>query len=189
MFDKVKKHKSLILDLRGNGGGAADTLKRLIGNVCDKEVKIAALEGRKEMKPMIAKTRGDKAFKGKIVVLVDSQSGSAAEVFARVMQLEKRAAVIGDRTGGAVMQSRRFQHQIGADVVTFYSISITDANLIMADGKSLENVGVTPDETIIPTGADLAAKRDIVLSKAAALVGIGLDPEKAGKMFPIEWRK
>ena len=34
-----------------------------------------------------------------------------------------------------------------------------------------------------------AAKRDIALSKAAALVGLGLDPEKAGKMFPIEWRK
>ena len=58
----------------------------------------------------------------------------------------------------------------------------------MSDGKSLENVGVTPDEVAIPSGADLAAGRDPVLAHAASLVGIALDAEKAGKLFPKEWR-
>jgi len=48
---------------------------------------------------------------------------------------------------------------------------------------------VTPDELLLPTAADLAAKRDPVLARAAALVGVKLDPERAGSMFPIEWRK
>jgi C-terminal processing protease CtpA/Prc len=189
IVDKAKKHKSLILDLRGNGGGAVDTLKRLVANIFDKELKIADLEGRKEMKPMLAKTRGEKSYKGKVIVLIDSQSGSASELFARMVQLEKRGTVIGDRSAGAVMQSRYYSHDAGVgSVIQFYS-SITEANLIMADGKSLEKVGVTPDEVLLPKGEDLAAKRDPVLSRAAELAGFKLDPEKAGGMFPIEWKK
>jgi C-terminal processing protease CtpA/Prc len=190
MMEKAKKRKALILDLRGNGGGAVVTLQRLVANVLDKDIKIADLEGRKEMKPMLAKTRGaDRVFKGKIVVLIDHESGSAAEIFARIMQLEKRGTVIGNRSAGAVMQSKFYQHEVGADTVVPYGASITDANLIMADGKSLEKIGVSPDEIVLPTGADLAAKRDPVLSRAAALLELALDPEKAGMMFPTEWRK
>jgi hypothetical protein len=44
-------------------------------------------------------------------------------------------------------------------------------------------------ELILPQGADLAVKRDPVLAHAAALVGVKLDPEKAGSLFPKEWRK
>src|SRR6185295_7938024 len=98
---------------------------------------------RKETKPMLAKTRGDRIFKGKLVVLVDSTSGSSAEIFARTMQLEKRGTVIGDRTAGAVMRAIHSEHQLGADTVVFYGVSVTDADLIMSDGKSLERAGVT----------------------------------------------
>jgi C-terminal processing protease CtpA/Prc len=189
MIDKAKKHNALILDLRGNGGGAEDTLKRLVANVLDKELKIGDLEGRKEMKPLVAKTRGEKAYKGKIVVLIDSESGSSAEIFARMIQLEKRGTVIGDRSAGAVMRSRIYERDAGVGSVVPFYVSITEANLIMTDGKSLEKVGVTPDEAMLPTGEDLAAQRDPVLSRAAELVGLKLEAGKAGKMFPIEWRK
>ncbi len=189
MVDKAKKHKALILDLRGNGGGAEDTLKRLVANIFDKDLKIGDLEGRKEMKPLVTKTRGDKVYKGKIVVLIDSQSASSAELFARMVQLEKRGTVIGDRSAGAVMRSRTYTRDAGVGSIVPFAVSITDANLIMTDGKSLEKVGVTPDETMLPTGEDLAAQRDPVLTRAAELVGLKLDADKAGKMFPIEWRK
>jgi hypothetical protein len=59
----------------------------------------------------------------------------------------------------------------------------------MADGNGLEKVGVTPDELLLPSGADLLAKRDPVLSRAAALAGLKLDPEKAGALFPVKWKK
>ena len=68
-------------------------------------------------------------------------------------------------------------------------VSVTRADLLMADGKSLEHTRVSPDESILPTPADLAAKRDAVLSRAATIVGFNLTPEKAASLFPIEWRK
>ena len=57
----------------------------------------------------------------------------------------------------------------------------------MATIKSSAPVRVTPDTLMLPTPADLAAKPDPVLAYAAGLTGAKLDPDAAGKMFPIEW--
>jgi len=46
----------------------------------------------------------------------------------------------------------------------------------------LEKIGVTPDELVLPTGADLAADRDPALARAVALAGGTLTPEQAGKL-------
>lgn len=69
-----------------------------------------------------------------------------------------------------------------------FEVSVTNADLIMKDGKSLEHVGVVPDELLLPTAADLAAERDPVLARAVAVLGGALDPAAAGKLFPIEWK-
>src|SRR6202049_2357297 len=188
MFGKARKFKALVLDLRGNPGGAVLTLERMVGNVVDHDVTIAKRIGRKDLKPQLAKTRGSSVFTGKLIVLVDSRSASAAELFARTMQLEKRGTVLGDRSSGSVMESQRFSMKVGADTIALYGASITDADLIMADGKSLEHNGVIPDETILPTAADLAGGRDPALARAAELAGLPIEPTAAGKMFPIEWK-
>lgn len=187
--DKFRKRKGVLIDLRGNHGGYEETLLRLIGNFFDHDVKVGDLKRRKEEKPMTAKTRGQEIFTGKLVVLIDSESGSAAELFARVVQLEKRGTVIGDRSAGAVMRSKEYSHKMGTDVIVPFGVSITDADIVMTDGKSLEHVGVTPDETKLPTAADLAAKRDPVLAYALSLFGAKVTPEVAGGFFPLEWRK
>ncbi|HEV2305571.1 MAG TPA: S41 family peptidase [Candidatus Acidoferrales bacterium] len=190
MMGKAKKHAALIIDLRGNPGGAVDSLAYLVGRFFDHDVTIATPVGRKHEKDVVAKPHGA-PFTGKLFVLVDSGSASASELFARTMQLNHRATVIGDLSAGAVMESRLYPFQIGvtggSDFLVFYGASITHDDLIMSDGKSLENVGVTPDVTVLPTGADLAAGRDPVLAQAVQLAGAKLDPAAAGKLFPFEW--
>ena len=185
-MSRAKKHKHLILDLRGNAGGWVTTITRIVANLFDHDIKIADSKSRKETKPLMAKSRGEKAYTGKLTILVDSRSASASEVLARTVQLEKRGNVIGDRTAGAVMTSRQYDDEIGIDVVVFYGLSVTVSDLIMPDGNSLEHHGVTPDEVRLPTAEDLAAGRDPVLSYAASLGGVNLDPLEAGKFFPIE---
>jgi carboxyl-terminal processing protease len=187
MIGKFRSRKALILDLRGNPGGYVDTLERFAGYFFTHDVELAHLSGRKEMKPMRARGHKENAFNGQLIVLVDGGSSSAAEVFARVVQLEKRGTVIGDRSSGMVMRSRYYPLQFGVVNVIFFGVTVTDADLIMTDGKSLERVGVTPDELLLPTSEDMATNRDPVLAHAAALVGVKLDPEKAGALFPLEW--
>lgn len=187
MFNIARKHQALVLDLRGNPGGAIVTLEQMLGNLFDHDVKIADRIGRKELKPQIAKTHGKHTFDGKIIVLIDSDSASCSELFARVVQLEQRGIVVGDRSSGSVMEARRYSESQGTDTKVFYAFSVTDADLIMKDGKSLEHVGVVPDEVVLPTAHDLADGRDPALARAAELAGVHLDAAQAGKIFPFEW--
>ena len=87
------------------------------------------------------------------------------------------------------MEARHYEYHIGFEREVFYGASITDADLIMTDGKSLERVGVMPDEMLIPTGADLAAGRDPVMARAVELAGGKITPEAAEKLFPFECPK
>jgi C-terminal processing protease CtpA/Prc len=187
IFGIARKHKALVLDLRGNPGGAVDTLDRMLANVFDHDVKVGDLTGREKLKPQLAKATVRNIFSGKVVVLIDSDSASAAELFARVIQLEHRGTVIGDISSGSVMEARRCESSLGMDTKIFYSFSVTDADIIMQDGKSLEHVGVTPDELFLPTGEDLAKQRDPALAHAVEIAGGKLRPEAAAKLFSFEW--
>jgi len=182
----ARRHKGLVLDLRGNGGGSEDTLKVMLGYLMDHDVKVADRIERKSRRELVAKHQGN-PFTGTLVVLVDAGSASASELLARVVQMEHRGKVVGDKTAGAVMEARIYQESHGAETLFFYAFSVTEANLIMTDGKSLEKTGVVPDELLLPTSADLAAGRDPVLAHAVALAGGSLDAQEAGKLFPYEW--
>jgi carboxyl-terminal processing protease len=186
-FDRVKKHGTLILDLRGNPGGYVDILKQMLARVINHEIKLADRVSRKDTKPEMIKPSKLGVYDGKIIVLIDSNSASAAELFARVMQLEHRGVVVGDRSAGAVMEARQYSEAEGVDTMIFYALSVTSANLVMADGKSLEKTGVIPDTVLLPSANDLAVGADPVLSKAVAMAGGTIDPATAGNLFPYEW--
>jgi C-terminal processing protease CtpA/Prc len=186
MFRRARKHQALVLDLRANPGGSEDTLKDMLAHVFDHDLKLADRVSRKDTKPLLVKTRHS-TYDGKLIVLIDSGSASASELFARVLQLEKRGQVFGDQSAGAVMEAREYNETVGADPSVFYGLSITSANLLMTDGKSLENTGVIPDEKILPTAADLADGKDPVLAHAMKIAGVTMDPAAAGKLFPFEW--
>lgn len=187
-FGRLKNRKALILDLRGNEGGYVYTLERFAGYFFDSNLKIADRRGRKQMEPQMVRSQKDKVYKGQLIVLIDGTSSSAAEVFARVVQLEKRGVVIGDRSSGSVMESKYYRMKVGIVSGLAFGVSLTHADVIMADGKSLEHVGVTPDELLLPTAQDMSQGLDPVLAHAASLVGVKLDPKKAGELFPIEWK-
>jgi len=189
VMKKARKRSGLVIDLRGNGGGSVETLRAFLGNFFDHEVKIGDRVTRNNTKAINAHSEGKHAFRNKLVIVTDSSSGSASEVLARVVQIEKRGVVVGDRSAGAVMEARHNQYKIGLGTILPYGASITEADLIMTDGKSLERVGVTPDEVLLPSGADLAAGCDPVLARAVELAGAKISPEAAHNLFPIQWPK
>lgn len=189
VLKKVVGHKALVLDLRDNPGGLVSALERFAGYFFDREVKIADVKGRKESKESRTKLRKAEGFTGKLIVLVGSRSTSASEVFARLVQIEKRGLVVGDHTLGKVMQSRSYGFVVGSQSGgslaehIYYGMNITEADLIMSDGQRLEGRGVAPDELVLPTVDDIRLGRDPVLARAAELAGVELTPEKAGELF------
>jgi carboxyl-terminal processing protease len=181
MIGNARRYKALVLDLRGNGGGAIAALRQLVSHCFDREVHVATVQQRHNSERHIAKPKRN-GFRGQLIVLVDSRSASAAEVFARIVQLEKRGRVIGDRTAGAVMTARIMPHKVGV-VGYFYATSVTIGDVRMSDGASLEKTGVEPDEIVLPSPADLAAGRDPALAQAIATAGGTITPAEAGRLF------
>lgn len=187
MMKQASKYPKMILDLRQNGGGLVEIEEYLLSYFFNREVKIADVISRKKTETRKTKVPGkDKLYNGELAVLVDSNSGSAAEITARVLQIEKRAKVYGDFSAGAVMTSLRipFTNMLGMDTYyawNLFGMSITIADVVMSDGSRLEKNGVTPDVAIQPTGAALKQKMDPVFSYAAEKMGVTISPENAGK--------
>ena len=183
LLGRANNMRAVVLDLRGNLGGSARAEEWLLAGMFDHDVHIYDIVSRTQAKPKTVKSQGKHAFAGLLVVLVDSNSSSAAEVFARVVQLEKRGIIIGDHTSGQVRESLQLRHNVfQAGSTPQYVVSVSVADLILADGKSLESRGVAPDIMVLPTQQDLATGRDPVLAEALKLLGHPMDSEQAGKL-------
>ncbi len=188
MMKQAAKYPKLILDLRGNGGGYVTIEQYLLSHFFDREVKIADLVTRNKSEERFTKPLGNRQYKGDVTVLIDSNSASAAEITARVLQLEKRAQVYGDYSSGSVMTSitmpfRNIVSAFATLAIINTGMSVTVSDVIMRDGSRLENTGVTPDMILQPSGVGLAQKTDPVLAYAAIKYGAKLSPEQAGGYY------
>ena len=181
---RAQGFKALVLDLRGDLGGEEWTLLRLAGALVGSDT-FGVRHQRHQTEPLSTRADGPR-FTGTVVVVVDAQSASAAETLAYLLQMRKRGAVVGDRTAGAVMEANGYAHRVGTDVVVSYGTLVSVADIVFADGTRLEGRGVSPDEIVLPSGADLAAQRDPALARAIALAGRNVSAEEAGSLFPIE---
>lgn len=182
LVDRARSREAMVIDLRGNHGGSVNALLRLIGRFYENDLTVATEKLRNETRQMIAKGAGKDRYPGALVVLVDAESMSASEILARTVQLTSRGKVIGDRTAGAVRVSLGYFHTIGPELAIPYGASVTIADLIMPDGGKLENVGVIPDELLLPTGEQIAAGSDPVLARALTFLGVPFTPKDAGAL-------
>jgi carboxyl-terminal processing protease len=154
LVKEIKSAKAVIVDLRGNSGGRLDTLAWVAGYFAEREDTIAELDARKKKETLKVSPRTP-ALKGPMFVLVDSQTASAAEMFARHFQRTRRATIIGDRTAGRVTACRFLMERIGVEAVVPYGVQVTEARVVFPGGEDLEGKGVTPDLTCVPSADDL----------------------------------
>lgn len=190
MMKEAAGYKKMILDLRGNGGGYVKTEQHLTGYFFDHDVKIGDFVTRGKISERFAKSQKAGAFKGELVVLIDSDSASASEIFARVIQIEKRGKVVGDVSSGAVMTSQfRTLTTVRPRQPDFefsvFGLNLTIADIVMTDGKRLEKAGVIPDHALGPTRKAIAQRNDPVLAYAAGLLNAPITSEEAGKFYFI----
>jgi len=184
---EARKHRHLILDLRGNSGGAVVTVMRLLGHFFGDSIPLATDVRRDTVVELFVRPVSRTPYAGEVTVLLDSHSASASEVTGRTLQLRGRATIVGDRSAGAVMTSIYRLLELGSIFqarVLWFGMSVTVSDLVMPDGKSLEGTGVVPNIAVLPTSADLAGERDPALAFALELAGVKLDPHDAWKLFP-----
>jgi carboxyl-terminal processing protease len=184
MMKLVAKHRTVVLDLRNNGGGYVHIERQLLSYFFDRNLYVGMTHRRGKSDSVFIKPADpEKTYRGMLVVLVNSNSASASEMTARVLQLEGRGIVVGDRTAGAVVTSRYYGHSVGFGRQMDYTVQVSVLDVTMADGQRLESVGVIPDHVVLPSAEDLVKFRDPQMAHALKLVGYSATPEEAARLF------
>ena len=92
---------SLIIDLRGNGGGIIDEAIQIVGYFVPKDTEVVSTKGKTERSNHVYTTQTSPIFPNMpLVVLVNDQSASASEILAGALQDLHRATIVGERTFG-----------------------------------------------------------------------------------------
>lgn len=164
-----KMPRAMLIDLRGNGGGSQSALLEFAGHFEPTETSMGNSMQRKKTEAL--KIRRQKPNFGSVplVVMIDSETGSAAEMLARHLQLSRKATIIGDRSSGRVNGSKFFVEGTGGESVIPFGIQISVAKIVLANDEELEKRGVMPDVVCLPGGDDLRDGNDPCLARALAL--------------------
>lgn len=192
-FNKVSarapKYPNLIIDLRGNSRGSIDEMVAVAAALFDHDVTVATRVGAGSKQPLVAETLGAKHYRGRVIVLVDKQTGGPAEVLARTIQSHRRGEVIGDQTCGCTRERDTFLLILRGikQALDFFRLSIPIADFIMPDGENMEGKGLIPDQTVLPSGEDIASGRDTGLEAALKLAGIQPSSKKQSPRQMIQW--
>ncbi|HSA92750.1 MAG TPA: S41 family peptidase [Terriglobales bacterium] len=168
LTSKIKNAKAVVVDLRGNQGGGIDTLSYMTGLFESEPAKVADIVGRRKTEPIKVKVRKPN-IQAPLYILADSESASAAEIFARFFQRKGRAVVLGDRTAGSVKAARVFSDQVGSDIVSPYATEVSVGRVVLEGGEEIGDGGVTPDSPCLPSEDDLRQRKDICLAKAYSM--------------------
>ena len=165
-FEKNTKIKGYVFDLRNNPGGL---LTQAI-NITDfflNDGEIVSTKGRKisETRKFFAR-RGDEINGKPIVVLINNGSASASEIFAGALKDHKRAVILGENSYGKGSVQSIIPLGNGG------GMRITISKYYLPSGKSISEVGVTPDILVEEEGNDfrINSEKDNQLNYAIKLL-------------------
>jgi carboxyl-terminal processing protease len=142
---KVMKQdvQGVVFDLRGNPGGLV-TEAQLVASEFLKDGKIVTTKGRSVPTRTLSATGEPVAPNLPMVVLVDRNSASAAEIVAGALQDRRRAELVGTRTFGKGV----FQEVI--DLSNGGALDITAGQYFLPSGRNLGGKGTDPGSGLTP---------------------------------------
>ena len=164
-FEKKSKVKGYVLDLRNNPGGLLTQAINITDFFLD-DGEIVSTKGRKisETRKFFAR-RGDEVKGKPIVVLINNGSASASEIFAGALKDHKRAIILGENSYGKGSVQSIIPLRNGG------GMRLTISKYYLPSGKSISEVGVTPDIFVEEKGEDflINSEKDNQLSYAIKL--------------------
>lgn len=142
-LQKLQKQnaKSLVIDLRGNVGGLLDVCVAMVNEFLEKNELIVYTQGLNN--PRIDKrANGRGNFKDiPLVILIDSYSASASEIFAGAIQDHDRGIVVGRRSFGKGLVQEQMEYSDGS------ALRLTVAEYFTPSGRNIQKPFKMGDRT------------------------------------------
>ena len=174
-INELKNTPGMVIDLRGNPGGSAHAVNLVLRRFFPKHAElgqtttrsgkpVALFFGAVEIIKLKTSVPGDAdAYKGPVVILVNSGSASASELFASTMQASGRAAIVGQPSCGCLLGFLGYARVPGGAELAYSEVGFR-----LPNGKRIEGEGVIPDVPVPLTAHDLQMNRDRALEEAQA---------------------
>jgi len=177
-FDKIRRAKGLIIDVRDNGGSSTRHGNAIISHLIAKPLPGSPWKTRKYMPAFRAWGQKEawhegegstiqpkrNPYLGPVVVLIGPGTVSAAEDFVVALHAAGRATLVGEKTAGTTGQPLFIQLPRGGRA------RICTKRDTYPDGREFIGIGVIPDVEIHPTQQSITAGRDAVLEKAVEVL-------------------
>jgi hypothetical protein len=169
----------LIIDIRSNGGGNDDNSSLLVSYFIDHPFPFyKSLTSTRKVftvkdHPGLGMQQPNKIqFRGKVVILTNGKSFSAAADFAAFMRSNNRAIFVGEETGGGYEGNTSGPRQEIFLPNTSIEVDVPE-NMYVNDVKpaKFHGRGVIPDYTVLPSVEDYIAVRDVQMDFALKLLG------------------
>jgi C-terminal peptidase prc len=165
--------KAWIVDLRGNSGGALTSVVTTAGGFLDQNHAVVGYEVDRQRHQQALTTEPQDLVSGdQVVLLVDKDTASGAEILAAALKEAGVATVVGSTTAGNVGVAKQVPLADGS------MMQVTQNRFVSPAGAQLDGVGVTPDVPVAMSDSDIENDRDPQLQQALQTVAraLGLTP-------------
>lgn len=155
--------KSLIIDLRNNGGGLVDEALKIADYIVPKgETLLITVD--KNNKEEIEKAKEDPIINMNIVVLTNENTASASEILAGCLKDNKKATIIGTKTYGKGVIQQIISLKNGS------GLKVTVEQYFTPNRSKINKIGIEPDEKVeLPESVNsltVTKEQDTQLQKA-----------------------
>ena len=167
MLSKYRHTRGLILDIRGNGGGAAFDIYKIMNRFVEKRTKIFTTRDKSGPGPndfsagleSFLEPYSGLRYAGKVAVLCDRGTYSAGSYTSLATKALENVTLIGDTTGGGLGMPNGGQLPNGWT----YRFSVTQT--LDLEGNNWED-GVPPDKYVVLKAEDIQNGKDTVIEEA-----------------------
>jgi carboxyl-terminal processing protease len=154
----------LIIDLRGNPGGLLSAAVDVVDKFVDRGI-IVSTRGRNSQEDFTYSAREDGTWHVPLVLLIDQDSASAAEILAGAIRDHHRGTIVGVRSYGKGSVQGIFPLKVAN-----CGVRLTTAKFYSPAGKPFSRVGVEPNvvvrQTAKPAENSATPADDVVLGAA-----------------------
>ena len=133
--------KSLIIDLRNNGGGIVDEALEIANYILEKD-SVILYEVDKDNNETVEKTTDDPIINMPIVVLTNENTASSSEILAGALKDHKKATIVGEKTYGKGVIQQLLTLPDGS------GLKITSEKYLTPNRTEINKVGIEPDEKV-----------------------------------------